>query len=137
MPYCTNDDVESLFGDLSDDVTEPILETSINNGTAWIDTKLTKHFIPIPTTEVSALKTACIYYSASDILYSLYHGEEYQSQYDLWFQKAQEFLDDYIEAYNNSEAEASDLVSHQMVKHSHGRTYNQKRCRRGVRRWVR
>ena len=129
MLYCTEEEVESLFGDLSDDVTASLLKTSITNGTAWIDNKLTKHFIPIPNIHVPVLRTACIYYSASDILYSLYHGEEYQSQYDTWFQKAQEFLNDYIEAYNNSEAEQDSLINQQSVKHTRSMTYNQKRQR--------
>ena len=129
MLYCTKEEVESLFGDISDEITESIITTSIRNGTAWINTKLTKAFIPLPIMPVEALTTACIYYSASDVLYSLYHGEQYQSQYDTWFQKAQEFLEDYIEAYNNSEAEMDSLISQQSVKHTRSMTYNQKRRR--------
>jgi len=60
----------------------------------------------------------------------LYHGDELPVQYDVWFNKAQGLLDDYIESYLNSEAEEEDLVAHQMVKHSHGLTYQQKRFRR-------
>ena len=45
---------------------------------------------------------------------------------------------EYIDAYLNSDADESDLVAHQMVKHSKARTYNQRRHRRrSVRRWVR
>ena len=77
----------------------------------------------------SGLRTAAIYYAASDILLSLYHGDELPVQYDVWFQKAQGLLDDYISSYLNSEAEEADLVKHQMVKHSKGLTYNQKRGR--------
>ena len=45
------------------------------------------------------LKSASIYFSASDILMSLYHGDEYQSLMDYWFNKAQQLLESYIDAY--------------------------------------
>jgi hypothetical protein len=67
---------------------------------------------------------------------SLYHGEEYQSLMDYWFNKAQDLIDDYIDAYLNAEATAEELDKINMVRHSHAKTYNQKRHRRGVR-WVR
>lgn len=47
----------------------------------------------------SILKSASIYFSASDILMSLYHGDEYQSLMDYWFNKAQQLLESYIDAY--------------------------------------
>ena len=129
MLYCTKEEVESLFGVVSDNVPSETLETAIRNGTVWINNKLRKAFIPLPNQLIDELTTACIYYSASDVLYSMYHGEEYQSQYDTWFQKAQEFLEDYIGAYNNSEAEMDSLISQQSVKHTRSMTYNQKRRR--------
>ena len=134
MSYCEVDQVNSLFGDVSDDIPENLFDVVINNSTVWIDANLKRNHIPLPTNDVDALSTAAIYYAASDILLSLYHGDELPVQYDVWFNKAQSLLDDYIDSYWNSEAETSDLVNHQMVKHSHGRTYNQKR---GRRRWVR
>ena len=134
MPYCTGEEVITLFGDISDDVPETTLSTAINNSTAWIESNLKRNYVPIPTTNPQALKTVAIYHSASDILLSLYHGDELPEQFDVWFNKAQSMLEDYIDAYLNAEAEESDKVAHQMVKHSHGRTYNQKRRRR---RWVR
>lgn len=137
MSYCELDEVNNLFGDVSDDIPEEMFDVVINNSTAWIEANLKRNYVPILKTNVDALRTAAIYYAASDILLSLYHGDELPVQYDIWFQKAQSLLDDYIEAYLNSEAEESDLVSHQMVKHCKARTYNQKRGRRGVRGWVR
>ena len=95
---------------------------------------------PIPTSNPKALKTANIYYSASDILLSLYHGDELPVQYDIWFQKAQSLLDDYIESEiaNGSDDGDVDAVDLQMVKHSHGLSYSEKRNRTGgVRGWVR
>lgn len=157
MSYCTKEEVNSLFGDISDDITDEMFTTVITNSTAWIDSNLKKSYVPLPSitiemvgtdgcvtivseiTSITAtynlinvpdgLRTAAIYYAASDILLSLYHGDELPVQYDVWFQKAQGLLDDYISSYLNSEAEEADLVKHQMVKHSKGLTYNQKRGR--------
>jgi hypothetical protein len=63
---------------------------------------------------------------------SLYHGEEYQSLMDYWFNKAQDLLDAYIEEYLNSEATSEEQFNNQMVRHSHAQTYNERRGR-----WVR
>jgi len=163
--YCTCTDVNSLFGDISDDVTEELFITSINNSTAWINANLTKRYVPIPVVDVTVnteipvsedttvsietgsglnigpdsditvLKTAAIYYAASDIILSLYHGDELPVQYDVWFQKAQTFLEAYIDAYLNSEASEDDLLKHQVVGHSKSMTYRQKRMYRSPGRW--
>ena len=136
--YCTKEDVNSMFGDISDEVTDTMFTTAINNASTWIEANLKRNYVPIPTTNVAALKTVAIYHSASDILLTLYHGDSLPVQYDVWFQKAQSLLDDYIDSYLNADAEEADLVAHQMVKHSHGKTYNEKRNRYGgVRGWVR
>ena len=157
MSYCTKEEVNNLFGDISDDITDEMFVTVIANSTAWIDSNLKKSYVPLPTITIrlvnddgsttvvesmtshtatynlinvpNGLRTAAIYYAASDILLSLYHGDELPVQYDVWFNKAQGLLDDYIRSYLNSEAEEADLVKHQMVKHSHSLTYNQKRGR--------
>lgn len=137
MSYCTEDEVNNLFGDISDDISEEMFSTVIDNSTAWIDANLRRNYVPLPDKDVDALKTAAIYYTASDILLSLYQGDELPVQYDVWFNKAQSLLEGYIDSYLNNDADKSDLVAHQSVKHSRGRTYNQKRGRRGVRGWVR
>ena len=137
MSYCESSDVNSLFGDISDEITEEMFTVAIDNSTTWIESNLKRNYVPIPTDKPNTLKTVAIYYSASDIILALYHGDDLPVQYDIWFQKAQGLLDDYIEAYLNSDAEEADLVNHQMVKHSKARTYNQKRGRRGVRGWAR
>ena len=157
MSYCTKEEVNSLFGDISDDITDEMFATVIANSTAWIDSNLKRSYVPLPSVQIqlvnndgsttivesitthtanynlinvpNGLRTAAIYYAASDILLSLYHGDELPVQYDVWFNKAQGLLDDYIDAYINSEADPSDLVAHQQVKHRKGLTYNQKRGR--------
>jgi hypothetical protein len=134
--YCTSNDVLALFEDISDDPSEGLLTVAIDNTEAWIESNLKRHYVPIPVDIPQTLKTIAIYYAASDILMSLYHGEDYQNLMDYWFTKAQDLLEDYIESYLNAEATAEELDKINMVRHSHGRTYNEKRHRRGVR-WVR
>ena len=109
--------------------TEDVQNTSSNAGVNIVDTHIEYNLINVP----SGLRTASIYHSASDILLSLYHGDELPVQYDVWFNKAQQLLQDYIDAYWNEDADESDKVGHQTVKHSKGLTYNQKRHRRGIR----
>lgn len=129
MAYCTSQEVNNLFGDISDDITTEMFETVITNSTSWINTNLRKRFVPIPEETVDVLRTAAIYYSASDILLSLYHGEELPVNYDIWFKKAQDILDAYIMDYLNTEATAEETENVNMVKHSHAPTYRQRRRR--------
>ena len=132
--YCNSDDVLALFGDISDNPSENLLTVTIDNTEAWIESNLKKHYVPLPNKEdeegiPQTLKTVAIYYASSDILMSLYHGEEYQSLMDFWFNKAQDLLNAYIDEYLNSEATEEEKENIQMVKHSHAPTYRQKRRR--------
>ena len=134
--YCTVEDIQGMFENIPDEVSEEMFSRVINNSTAWIEENLKKNYVPIPSTNSNTLTTVAVYHCASDIYLNLSQGsDDFLVQYDTWFNKAQSLLDNYIEAYLNSDAEESDLVSHQMVKHRHGKTYNQKRGR--GRRWVR
>lgn len=132
--YCNSNDVLALFEDISDDPSENLLTVAIDNTEAWIESNLKRHYVPIPVTIPQTLKTIAIYYASSDILMSLYHGEEYQSLMDYWFEKAQDLLEAYVDEYLNSDditEEASNAT--QIVGHSHSRTYNEKRGRLWVR----
>lgn len=128
--YCSSTDIAALFGDISDDVTTDLFQTVIGNTEAWIEANLKRHYVPIPTNVPQALKTVAVYHGSSDIILSLYHGEELPVQYDVWFQKAQDLLDAYIDEYLNSEATPEEQTNVQMVKHSHSRTYDKKRFER-------
>lgn len=151
--YCNVTDVDSLCGDLSDDVPESLYVTAINNSTSWINLNLNRNRVPIPVhtvidadsvvtifntnqglvddeSDLNTLRTAAVYYAASDVILTLYHGEDLPVQFDVWFNKAQSFLDAYIEAYWNSEAERDELLNNQMVKHRRGLTYMERRGRR-------
>lgn len=127
--YCNSTDVLALFEDISDNPSENLLRVAISNTEAWIESNLKRHYVPIPSTIPQTLQTVAIYYASSDILMSLYHGEEYQTLMDYWFNKAQGLLNDYVDAYLNAEATGEELQKINMVKHSHGPTYNQKRRR--------
>ena len=134
--YCNSNDVLSLFEDISDEPNSGLLTVSIDNTEAWIESNLKRHYVPVPVDIPQTLKTIAIYYAASDILMSLYHGEDFQNLMDYWFNKAQDLLDAYIEEYLNSEATIDEQTNVQMVKHSHGLSYHEKRRWRG-RRWRR
>lgn len=105
MAYCTIDEINALLSDISDDASTETLTTVLNNTTAWIESNLRKNYLPIPTTATpQALNTAAVYYGASDVILTLYHGEDMPIQFDVWFNKAQQLLENYIEAeLNNSE----------------------------------
>ena len=184
--YCSVADVNSLFGDISDDISMEMFLVSICNAGSWIDSALLRNHIPLPevpepepepdttddtsdtdddasninddtitdndpddtnstdtvegmesTTTIetgliigdvpSILKTASIYFAASDILMSLYHGDQYESLMDYWFNKATSLLEGYIEAYkaeNNIDSN---------VGHSNALTYNERRVNHGHR----
>ena len=133
--YTDSNSVLALFEDISDEPSDALLSVAIDNTEAWIESNLKRHYVPIPTDIPQTLKTIAIYYASSDILMSLYHGEDYENLMDYWFNKAQDLLNAYVEEYLNSEATPEEQFNNQMVKHSHGLTYNQKRGR--GRRWVR
>ena len=184
--YCSVADVNSLFGDISDDISMDMFLVSICNAGSWIDSALLRNHIPLPevpepepepdttddtpdtdddssninndtitdndpddsnptdtmegmesTTTIetgliigdvpSILKTASIYFAASDILMSLYHGDQYESLMDYWFNKATSLLEGYIEAYkaeNNIDSN---------VGHRNALTYNERRSHNGHR----
>ncbi len=127
MSYCTKNDINALFGDISDDISDEMFSTVIDNCTAWIESNLKRHYVPIPTSHPQALKTIAIYYGASDIILSLYHGEELPVQYDIWFQKAQDLLDAYIEeALKNGTGDEEDglLGDAHTVKYSKSQPYS-------------
>ena len=127
--YCDSNSVLALFEDISDEPSEALLTVAIDNTEAWIESNLKRHYVPIPVEIPQTLKTIAIYYASSDILMSLYHGEEYQNLMDYWFEKAQDLLDAYIEEYLNSEATPEEQANIRIVKHSHSQTYTERRGR--------
>ena len=130
--YCTISDVNALFGDISDDISTDMFNISITNAGSWIDSSLLKNHIPLPNDDSSIdniLKTASIYFAASDILMSLYHGDEYQSLMDYWFNKAIELLDGYIEAYKAENNVDSTVAHHNALTYKESVQYGHRNRR--------
>ena len=125
--YTDSNSVLALFEDISDEPSDALLTVAIDNTEAWIESNLKRHYVPIPTDIPQTLKTIAIYYASSDILMSLYHGEEYKNLMDYWFNKATSLLEGYIEAYkaeNNIDSN---------VGHRNALTYNERRVNHGHR----
>ena len=130
ITYCTVEDIINLFGDnVSDTIETNLLDTAINNATGWIHGRLRAAKVPLPDVEhpSSTIHTVAVYYAASDCYGALFNGEDYQVNFDMWYIKAKELLDDYIAAYWNTCAEDEDQIAHQGVAHRNALSYNQKR----------
>lgn len=134
IPEVSIEDNVNDGGDVVDEPSE-IIEEPIENTDSDEDIgEDTSEVIESTTTDTtniilvnvpSILKTASIYFAASDILMSLYHGDQYESLMDYWFNKATSLLDGYIEAYkaeNNIDSN---------VGHRNALTYNERRVNRG------
>lgn len=125
-------EIEVLSDDESNDdlIEEPVnentseTETIINTETE-IKSNVTINPSIILIGVPSILKTASIYFAASDILMSLYHGDQYETLMDYWFNKATTLLDGYIQAYkaeNNTDSNVihrNALTYKESVSHGH------------------
>lgn len=133
--YCKPSDVLALFDDISDTPNEALLNRVIKDAEAWIDTRLKRSHVPVPLVDEipDSFETIAVYHAASDILMVLYHGEEYQTQRNYWFQSAEDLLEDYIDDYLENLASEEEKEELQMVSHSHAPTYSQRRHRGWVR----
>ena len=131
--YCDSDDVLSLFSDISDEPSLVLIKTAIDNSEGLINSKLRGAYVLIPTDNPASLKTCSIYLAASDVLLSLYHGEELPIQYDIYWNKAHELLDAYIDDMRNNADDPEEIGRITSVKHSHSLTYDEKRRMRWVR----
>lgn len=133
ISYCTSNDIINLFGDnVSDTIETDLIETAIRNATGWIHGRLRARQVPLPDpgNYSSTIHTVAVYYTASDCYGALFNGEDYQVNFDMWYIKAKELLDDYIDAYWNTCAEPEDQTAHSCVKHRNALSYEEKRHRR-------
>lgn len=124
--YCNSDDVLNLCGEMSDDATLGLLKTAIDNSEGLIDSKLRGSYVLIPTDIPSSLKTCAIYLATSDVLLSLYTGEELPTQYDIYWNKAHELLEEYIVEMQNIGQDIDGTNNRILVKHSNSPTYNER-----------
>ena len=103
------------------------VETTVDNETV-ITTQNVEVIIPEDKPIPSLLNTAASYYAVSDIVLSLYQGEDMLTQYDIWFKKAEDMLNAYITQQEYLLA-TTELANKNLVKHSKSKSYNQKRGR--------
>lgn len=127
--YATKSDVEALIKFISDTPTDDLLERVLLNADSIINNRLTSHNISTSdlenTDDYNILNTVAVYYAVSDVLQSLYTGDDLPSQYNTYMQKAESMLSEYIVKMENELAETS-LKKHNPIRHHKGLTYRQK-----------
>lgn len=109
-------------------ITQEEVETVVNEQTVTT-TETVETIYPTDKPIPGLLKTAAVYYAASDIILALYNGEEMPTQYDTYFNKAETMLEAYITQMKTELAD-TDLKKFNKVKHSKSLTYNEKRTHR-------
>ena len=131
--YASQSDVEPLIKFISDSPTEDLYERVLDNADSWINARLLSNSLPIwkqlSTDIPGLLTTAAVYYAASDIILALYNGEEMPTQYDTYFNKAEQMLDAYITQMKTELAD-TELARFNLVKHSKSQSYYQRKHRR-------
>lgn len=133
ITYCTINDIVNLFGDnVSDTIETDLIAGAISTATARIHNRLRAKNVPLPDPNnyASAIHSAAKYWAACECYGALYNGEDYQTQRGFWCNEASEILDEYIDAYWAECAEEEEKIMHNVVRHSRGLTYNEKRHRR-------
>ena len=129
--YCTQSDVEPLVRFIDDDATQELYFTILQNSDSWVDARLASNSLTVFTSQQgipNLLTTAAKYYAASDVILSLYNGEDLPTQFDVYFQKAESMLEAYILQQKDLLA-TTELADKNPIKHSKARTYGQKRGR--------
>ena len=130
--YASQEDVCPYVTFISDSPSTDLINNTLDNADSWVNARLLSNSLTI-FTEQSAeipelLKTAAVYYAASDIILALYNGEEMPTQYDTYFNKAESMLQSYITQMKTELAE-TELSNFNLVKSRKGRTYYEKRGR--------
>ena len=159
--YASQSDVEPLIKFISDDTSTDLFNQVLLNADSWVNARLLSNSLHIWTSTSSTveteqtvngetttvtqtvttiepetpipelLKTAAIYYAASDIILALYNGEEMPTQYDAYFNKAETMLSAYI-MQMKEELKNTELKSKNIVRHRKSQSYNQRMHRRPI-----
>jgi len=131
--YASINDVKPYVRFISDDVSDDLFHAVLDNADSWVNARLKSNKLSIWTAPGESipelLKTAATYYAASDIILALYNGEEMPTQYDTYFNKAEQMLDAYILQMTTELAETK-LKKYNPVKHSKSPSYYQRKHRR-------
>ena len=127
--YASQEDVCPYVTFISDSPSTDLITNTLDNADSWVNARLLSNSLTIFTeqsTEIpELLKTAAVYYAASDIILALYNGEEMPTQYDTYFNKAESMLQSYITQMKTELAE-TELSNFNPVKSRKGRTYYEK-----------
>lgn len=76
-----------------------LMQLACENADALIRSRLSQYNIPVPEDDVpDELELAGRYYAVSDILQSLYAGEERSGNEKAYFDKAESLLTNYVES---------------------------------------
>ena len=130
--YCTQSDVEPLVKFIDDDASTDLFDDVCDKADSWINSRLimnSLHTFEITDDIPELLTTAASYYAVSDIVLALYQGEDMLTQYDIWFQKAEDMINSYITQQKDLLA-TTELKHKNPVRHSKAQTYYQKKHRR-------
>ena len=99
--YANQADVEPYTTFISDNPSDELFENALIKADGWINDRLNSRRLPTFTIDSDdipdSLRDAAAYYAISDIVLVLYQGEDMLTQYDIWFQKAERRLDDYVQ----------------------------------------
>ena len=74
--YCTVEDIQGMFENITDEVSEEMFTRVIANSTAWIEENLKRNYVPIPSDNPNTLRTVAVYHCASDIYLNLSQGSD-------------------------------------------------------------
>lgn len=153
--YASQSDVEPLVEFINDSASTDLYNSVLDNADAWVDARLVSNSLSIWTTVIrqrevtrnneivmedveeitpdtpipNLLNTAAKYYAASDIILSLYNGEEMPTQFDTYFNKAESMITAYI-AQQKDLLATTELKNKNPVRHRNASTYYQKKHRR-------
>lgn len=132
--YANQDDVAPLCTFVGDDASDELFSRALIMADGWVNQRLSSNSLTIWTETTtdpvpSALNVAATYYAVSDIVLSLYQGEDMLTQRDIWLQKAELMLDEYINE-KLDELAATELARKNPVKHSNAPTYYERRGRK-------
>ena len=95
--YADETNVRALIKYAGDDADDDLIDVALANADATVKSRLSQHNIPEPTDDLPlVLITAATYYAVSDILQSLYNGEERSGNEKGYYEKAESLLNDYI-----------------------------------------
>lgn len=97
--YADVDNVSALIKYTGDHADDDLISVACDNATATIIARLSQYNIPEPPDDdlPVELTTAGTYYAVSDILQSLYNGEDRSGNERAYYEKAESLIMNYID----------------------------------------